>query len=245
MIIDELAGTEVVIIDDTDREVESLQEVLKKKDIKVEYIKVDLEGDMIQHELISTIKLVFLDLLYGNNYGSFNPNFCAELISTIVPKGKQYYLVAWTKDPDNTEAVVEILKEINLAPIAYTSKLKEDYRLQKDVYDIGRLLEELNKEFEEIKDVQEFYGEIIEVDEEVILINCLLDKEKRIFQVRRFDKGPFENYIDLKVGSYILIKSITKPGNRIFEFHNELQDLSKYFKKEDYFEGLENSSFFK
>ncbi len=246
MILEELSGTDVVIFDDTEREIRSIEEALTEKEIKYEFIKVDLAGDPIHHDLISTIKLIFLDLSYTTNFGSrFDPDFCASLISGVVPVGRQYYLVAWTKDPDNTEAVIEILKASNLAPVSYISKRKEDYRLHHDVYDIEKLFEELNREFETIKDVFEFPGEIIEIEEDFVLINCLLDKEKRVFQIRRFDKGPFENYIDLKVGNYILLKSITKPGSRLFEFSNEPSDLSNYFAKEDYFKELKETPFFK
>ncbi|MEO6547717.1 MAG: hypothetical protein ABIN94_06940 [Ferruginibacter sp.] len=246
MFLEEISGPDVVVIDDTDREVKSLLETLTQRGISNEYLKVDLAGDMPDHNLISSIKLIFLDLNYNIGVGSsFDPNFCAELIHRIVPKGRQYYLVAWTKDTDKTDSVVEILKEMDLMPIAYLSKLKEQYRIADNAYDINKLLDELNAEFDKIIEVHDFYGEIIEVEQDFILINCLLDKEKKIFQIRRFDKTPFDNYINNEVGNYISIRSVTKPGSRLFEFNNETSDLSNYFKKPNYFEGLEDSKFFK
>ncbi|GEM_PF-1805783 len=245
MFIDELSGPDVVVIDDTDREVSSLLEKLGQRGISNEYLKVDLAGTMPQHDIISSIKLVFLDLNYNIGVGSsFDASFCAELIHRIVPKGKQYYLVAWTKDTDKTESVVEILKEMDLLPIAYVSKLKEKYRTGDDTYNIDKLLDELNNEFDNIKEVHDFFGEIIEIEQDFVLINCLFDQENKVFQIRRFDKTPFEGYINLIVGNFVSIRSITKPGSRLFEFNNASTELSQYFKKPNYFEGLEDSKFF-
>jgi hypothetical protein len=245
MFIEELSGPDVVIIDDTDREVVSLRETLNRRRISYEYVKVDLAGNMPDQNLIGTIKLVFLDLNYNIGFGSsFDPHYCAELVSRIVPKGKKYFLVAWTKDSDKTDAVIEILKEADLFPISYTSKLKEEYRTADSSYNTERLLDELNLEFDKIIETQMFYGEIIEVEENSVLINCLLDKEKHVLQIRRFDRTPFNNYIELVVGNFISITSVTKPGSRLFEFANETSDLTQYFKKPNYFEGLEKSNFF-
>ncbi|RZK22911.1 MAG: hypothetical protein EOO43_09080 [Flavobacterium sp.] len=245
MFLEELSGPDVVIIDDMDREVQSLQQTLTEKGISTEYIKVDLAGDMPDHGIINTIKLIFLDLNYTTGYGSsFDPYYCAELVSRVVPKGKQYYLVAWTKDVDKAEAVIEVLKEQNLMPVSYASKQKEHYRIADNAYNIEQLLTELNNEFDKVIAVDHYYGEIIEVEQECVLINCLLDQEKGIYQIRRFDKVPFENYIELKAGNFISIRCVTKPGSRTFEFFNETEDQSSLFKKPNYFSGLENSRFF-
>ena len=245
MFLDELSGPDVVVIDDTDREVQSLLNTLNQRGIRNEYVKVDLAGNMPDHNIISNIKLVFLDLNYNIGVGSsFDPHYCAELVHRIVPRGKQYYLVAWTKDSDKTDSVIEILREQDLLPVSYVSKLKEQFRTGDSTYNIDKLLDELNNDFDKIRDVHNFYGEIIEVEQDFVLINCLLDEEKKIFQIRRFDKAPFEGYINIEVGNFISIRSTTKPGSRLFEFSNESTDLSKYFKKPDYFEGLEGSKFF-
>lgn len=245
MFIDDLAGPDIVVIDDTEREVRSLLEALETRGINTEYIKVDLAGNMPEHEPINSVKLIFLDLNYNIGFGStFDAEYCAELVSRIIPKDKQYYLVAWTKDVDKTEAVVEVLKEYNVAPVKYSSKLKEKYRTGNDTYNIDTLLDELNAEFNKIIKLDEFYGEIIEVEDSSVLINCLLDEEKGVYQIRKFDLAPFADYIDLEVGGIILIRSTTKPGSRIFEFFNESNDKKDLFKKPNYFKGLDNSRFF-
>lgn len=244
MLLDELAGPEVIIIDDTEREVRSLREILNKLDIKNEYVKVDLAGDMNHTGLVRTVKLVFLDLYYGP---VFDAGFCANLISEIVPIGKQYYLVAWTKDPDKAEAVIEELRSLNLNPVAYVSKPKEAYRTGYDIYEVDRLLRELNEEFEQIKEVHEYYGRVIEVEDGNVLINCaiLVKGQEPQYQVRRFDKAPFENYIDLHPGSFIIIRAITKPGSRLFEFSLGSKDLERYFpNKEEYFRTINPSTLF-
>ncbi|SIQ06443.1 hypothetical protein [Chryseobacterium sp. RU33C] len=245
MFIDDLAGPDIVVIDDTEREVKSLLEALGERGINTEYIKVDLAGNMPEHKPINSFKLMFLDLNYNTGIGStFDAEYCAELVSRIVPKDKQYYLVTWSKDVDKTESVVEVLREYNVAPVKYSSKLKEKYRTGDDTYNIDVLLEELNNEFNKIIKLDEFYGEIIEIDENSILVNCLLNEEKGVYQIRKFDLIPFTDYISLEVGAIILIRSTTKPGSRLFEFFNESNDKKELFKKPNYFEGLDNSRFF-
>ncbi|PIF45949.1 hypothetical protein CLU96_2965 [Chryseobacterium sp. 52] len=243
-LIKELSGTDVVIFDDTEREVETLHQTLLDKGIKAEFIKVDL-AEMPEHDLINSIKLIFLDLNYHNGFGSdFDPYFCANLVAKVVPKDKQYFLVVWSKDIDKTESVIEILKDYNIAPVKYVSKLKEQYRIAHTTYDIETLLNDIDNEFQQNIQIDEFYGEIIETDKNSVLINCLLDKEKGYYQIRKFDLIPFIDYIDLEVGSIILIRSTTRPGSRLFEFFNESDDKKELFEKPDYFEGLENTKFF-
>lgn len=245
MFIDELIGPDIVVVDDTDREVESLIKTLKGRGLNTEYIKVDFAGSMQDHKPLNSIKLMFLDLNYNTGIGSsFDPYFCAELVNRIVPKDKQYYLVTWTKDADKTESVIEVLKEFNIAPVKYSSKLKEQYRTGAKSYNIDLLLKELNDEFDQVVKINQFYGEIIEISDDSLLINCLLDEVKGIFQIRRFDHAPFTNYIELNVGGIISIRSTTKPGSRVFEFFNEPEDKSSLFKKPNYFEGLDNFRFF-
>lgn len=246
MLISELSGPDVVIIDDTDREVESLKQILKERNIKYKYLKVDHAGDPYDFDLTNNVKLIFLDLNYSINFGStFQPHFCAELIGRVIPVGRQYYLVAWTKDPDKTEEVISALKEINLAPIGYLSKLKEKFRTGDEIYDIDKLLEELDNEFNTIKEEINFYGEIIDVEENQVIVNCLLNQKPQTFQTRRFNKSLLENYIDLIPGKYLLIKTISKPGSRVFEFINVAEDLRELFKINNSFKGLENTSFFR
>lgn len=245
MFIDELAGPDIVVIDDTEREVRSLLDNLKNRNINTEYIKVDLAGNMPAHKLIDSVKILFLDLNYNIGVGStFDAYFCAELVKQIIPKEKQYFLVTWTKDVDKTEAVMDALKEYNVAPIKYSSKLKEDYRTGDETYNVDKLLDEINEEFNRVIQFNEFYGEIIEVDDKSVLLNCLLDEEKGVYQIRKFDRIPFSDYIDLTVGNIILIRSTTKPGSRIFEFFNESDDKKELFEKPNYFEGLDSTKFF-
>ena len=245
MLLEELAGPDIVVIDDTEREVRSLLDNLKERNINTEYIKVDLAGDMPDHDLIESVKILFLDLNYNMGFGStFDANFCAELVTQIIPKDKQYFLVTWTKDIDKTEAVIEALKEYDVAPIKYSSKLKEDYRIGDEIYNVDQLLAELNEEFNRVIQINEFYGEIIEVDETSVLLNCLINEDKGVYQIRKFDRIPFSDYIDLTIGNIILIRSTTKPGSRIFEFFNESEDKKELFEKPNYFDGLDSTKFF-
>lgn len=244
MVLDDFIQS-VVVVDDTEREVAGLLSTFEKRGWRSEFIKVDFSNVNIE-ESINTVKLLFLDLNYDTGIGSqFDPYFCANIVKKIVPKEKEYYLVAWTKDVDKVDSVIDILRQINMMPIKYTGKLKEGYRIGDEEYDVDRLLLDIESDFNKVIQKDEFFGEIIEIEEESVLINCMLDQENGIFQVRRFDLTPFKGYIGLIVGEILLITIVTKPGSRIIEFFNESIDKKKLFDKPNYFDGLDNTKFFK
>ena len=247
MLIDELSGTHVAVLDDRPLEVESLLKGLENRNINTEFINVDLAGDRASQHIIETVKLVFLDLHYGP---SFEASLCAQLVSEIVPTGHQYYLVAWTQDPDRVDEVIEELRRVDLAPLAYVGKHKESYRIGAGSYDIDKLFDELNNELDRTLEVVDFYGRIIEIDEGEVLIHCIMNPdrfniEQPIYQIRRFDTSPLNGAVNVEVGNYVIVRSITKKGTRIFEFYNGNSSLSKFFvDKKDLFKDIDLSKLF-
>ena len=98
------------------------------------------------------------------------------------------------------------------------------------------------------KDILIIKGEIIDVEDEQVVIDCYLGGEgkDKVFQTRRFDLDPFIDVVDLKLGNFVRIKITTTRGKRVFEFSNEKSDLKELFDKFSLIdEDMFNSSFFK
>lgn len=240
-------GPQVAIIDDNRDEVASIENSLVERNVGYRFFNADPVEASYPDQPIETINLLFLDLYYTSIYNApFDAERCAQWIDSIVPAGKKYYLVVWSKDGEKTEELLGVLEAIDKAPYWITTKLKSDYQTNEKEYDITKLLEELNIDVQkEPQKIDEFYGEVISIEDDHVLINCLLDKEKPVFQIRRFDLPLFENYIKLQKGLFILIRITTEKGLRTFEFIRQVADLSDLFEKEDYFKGVEDTPFFK
>ena len=101
------------------------------------------------------------------------------------------------------------------------------------------------KEKGTIISVQDFYGEILEILDTKVSVLCLIDEENSILQERLFDITPLEGYINLEVGSVILISIVTSVGSISYNFSNESEDKKSLFIPKDVFAGLENTAFFK
>jgi hypothetical protein len=247
MIYDELVASsvkKVLIIDDREDEIHSIKEALNAKEISNEYLKVDVFEQTNKQLPIEGVELVILDLHY-NELAAIDPELCADQVGKGVSEGQPYYLVGWTKDPEQVEDVVDILRSRNLPPIAFTSMRKETYREGEMKYNTDRLFADIKTELKKVETVQEFIGRIIDIEENSVLINCIILDDPEVFEVRRFDLLPFENYISLALGTIIKIKVTTKPGSRIFEFITDDAAKSKLFIKPDDFDDLEDLSFLK
>lgn len=88
-------------------------------------------------------------------------------------------------------------------------------------------------------DVKEIVAVIEEVHNDYLTLNCLIDRDKRIFQKRKFDKAPFNNTLDLFEGEGVNIKIMTRSGMRVFsyskcevpdDFFEEPEDLFSSFR---------------
>lgn len=98
---------------------------------------------------------------------------------------------------------------------------------------------------ESYSSVETIYAQILDVTPKQVILNCLLDKEQKIFQTRKFDKIPFENTVDLTLDKFVEIKIYTRPGERKFTYKNIVADaeLKEIFEPED-LTHLFDSSFF-
>ena len=106
-----------------------------------------------------------------------------------------------------------------------------------------KLFAEIDFEVTSITDVVVFDGEIIEIDDDSVIVDCLIDKEHKKFQLRRFDRRPLESIVNLAEGNYLTITITTKPGSTTFEFSNAVGELKQAFSKDGYMHGIDESIF--
>lgn len=245
--IENYLGPQVAIIDDIHEEVVSIESVLEERHIGNKYFKVDYLEPAYPPEPIQTIEIVFLDLFYNKQMAiEFDPYACVEWIQHIIPHGKKYILIVWSKDTHFTDELLKILKELDAPyPFMVQSKLKSDYQTAQNEYNIKKLLDELDillqKEIQISNEI--YFGQIVSIEDESILINCLIDDESSTFELRRFDIDIFKKCITIEIGRFIEIKVKTTPGNREFEFNEINKDLSEIFIKSDDFEDIGDVSF--
>lgn len=236
----------VLIIDDVPDDVRALRDALESKEISYEYRKVDLAGEPQKFYPIESVDLIFLDLNYNHGVmGPVNADFCAEQIKNSVVEGQIYYLVGWTKDPEEFQDVIDLLAEYNLPPVMFTAMKKDWFRspAYANNYNIDGLFQTIDQQFNDKENIQEFAGQIISNEEDSVLINCLMNEDPNIFEVRRFDLLPFQNHIALVKGGFVKIKITTKPGSRVFEFFADPEDRSALFIKSDDFLEFDDLSF--
>ncbi|GAB3879683.1 hypothetical protein GCM10028824_43540 [Hymenobacter segetis] len=245
LLFEKLQGTQVALIDDMPADALPIQTAFGRKLIKAEFFEVNLEEMQAPPHPIESIELVFLDLHYDPNIGlPFDPYRCAQSIRNIVPEGKRYILVVWSRDTNKAQDVIDILDDINRTPTQVHLKSKEQFSLAGGAYDVERLLAELNFEIGTPSTTESFYGQIIEVKKQSVLVDCLVNEEEKKFQRRRFDLEPLEGAVTLEEGGYMFIRVITKPGSKVFEFSNTKSDkLATLFSKEGYFDDVDESIF--
>jgi hypothetical protein len=70
-----------------------------------------------------------------------------------------------------------------------------------------------------------------------------MNKKKTIFQVRRFEKEPFEGVVQIKVNVFVQIDIGTENGKRTIEFSQIHDDISTAFVKDEMFEEFRDSPF--
>ncbi len=244
MLLAQLREPQVAIIDDVQSEVRPIIDKLREHSISARFFDASPENLEQPEQPIQSIELIFLDLHYNTNFNNsdFQPELCAQIIESIVPPGKRYVLVVWTRDPDKADQVIEVLRILDLLPVKTIVKSKNDFLLGSDI-DVERLLAEIDAEITRITDVIMFDGEIIDIEEDSVIIDCLMDKEGKKFQLRRFDRRPLEGVVDLDRGKYITITVTTKPGSTTFEFSKAAGDPSALFSKAGYMHDIDERLF--
>ena len=230
--IDNYLGPQVAIIDDVPAEVASIETVLNERNIGNKYFKADNLEPQYPSEPIQTIEI--------------EPYASVVWLRRIKTKEKKYILIIWSKDIHYEKDLLTILKEMDAPyPFFVQSKLKSQYQTAHNEYNIKALLDELDIVLQKEIPISDkiYLGQIVAIEEVSVLINCLIDKDSKTFELRRFDLEIFKKYIDIELGNFIEIKVKTTPGNREFEFNEIYKDLSEIFIKSDDFEDIGDVSF--
>ncbi|NJO00606.1 MAG: hypothetical protein HC880_01990 [Bacteroidia bacterium] len=124
----------------------------------------------------------------------------------ITKGGNGYLTSTYLKDTEvtNSPQTQEVAKHYNDATKVkysdYSSDLSELLITQKGIIDQARWIPKLN-----------ISGKVIDIMEDVVIVECLIDKEKRHYQKRAFSRSLFININSLDVGVLILIKTYEKP----------------------------------
>lgn len=245
-ILDRIVGPQVAIIDNNPAEIKSIEVMLNEMKIGNQLFEVDyLEPDFPKQPL-STVQLVFLDLYYNNASHDFDPYACTDWLKAVVPANQNYILIIWSNDPHKADELFEVMKETE-TPIPYFMELKakNEYLNGDQTYDIARLLGDLNDELKEHITIstQEYFGQVIAVEKNAVLVNCLIHEDPPTFEVRRFDTKPFQVELAPKKDMFLKIRITNRPGNKSFDFIPEHGDLTQKFKKPDDFQDLGDLSF--
>jgi hypothetical protein len=233
-------GAQIAFVDDVRLEIEGLEMVLAEE-VHAGTIFFDAtpENSIFPERPLNSVKLIFLDLFYG---GKFEAYSSAQWVTTIIAPNTKYALVIWSKDTDMAKELLSVLEESGYLPAYTESWQKTDFNLEEHDFKpmVLKLLDDIS-DSKEIVDI--IFGEIIDIEEDGLLINCLLGTENPTFQVRKFDMELFQE-IDLRVGGFVKICIKTQPGTRVIDVFEESNDLSEKFKIKDYFEHLKGSAFF-
>jgi hypothetical protein len=237
----------IAIVDDKQDEINDLFEEFRKRQLSTEFFKVELDTPL-PAKPIPSIKTIFLDLyLQEGRTTEFDPEFCAAWVDSLVPEFAVYNLIFWTKDVALSERVLSELEQINRKPVFVSNEDKTVYRTGDKTYDVELLLEKIDNAHKVEVHCEEihFFGELIEVEENHVLINCLVNEPEPVFQVRRFDTSLLKDHVGLENGTFLQISIKTEKGKRTIEVHPVYEDISDKFKQKDYFSNLKDLSFFK
>lgn len=227
-------GPRIAIIDDKGEDAKPIETAFDNLHIGNQYFNVDLADPKYPVRPLKDVEMIFLDLHYDEGFGaSFDPFLCINWLDKIVPVGKKYILIVWSRDVILTDTLMAAMIDVRLTmPYRTLTKRKQTYRIGDNQYDIPKLLDEVGVSLKELEfEVLDFYGKVLEVEENEVLINCLINEEPKVFEIRRFDLQPFKNYMELQPGQFLRIRITTKPGSRVIDFLEVNSDLSEKFIK--------------
>ena len=159
---------------------------------------------------------------------------CGYIDSNFIPK------------KSNTNQDEDIKENLSLAIL---SNWKQSSNFESYFQKILDSIHDNIKKFSTTFTKKTYWGQILEISEFKVTIRCLIDEENQVFQLRKFDKTPFEGAVTLEINNFVEINIWTGVGERRFIYKNvpeaKLNELQSIFKeRKNYFEGLENSPFF-
>ena len=104
---------------------------------------------------------------------------------------------------------------------------------------------EFYKESLETKCIDSFKAQIIEIEEDQVIMRCLLDEEEMIFEDRYFDISPLLGLGDIKTGQFYEVRIYISPGEKKLVFNKANEVFSEFFNEPiDYLQDLSDDSIF-
>ncbi|HEY4288003.1 MAG TPA: hypothetical protein VGN00_12950 [Puia sp.] len=234
-------GPQVAFVDDIKSEIIPLERVLQQQHTGTIFFDAAPERSKFPEKTYDSIKVLFLDLYYSAQFEAY---ISAQWVKSIIPPNSNYALIVWSKDTHKTNELLEILNTLERKPAYVETWQKTEFDLNSHNFtdNINYLLSQLSNKVYEEEDI--FLGQILEVAEDGVYINCRLNSEKPTFQVRRFDYKLLEGIRNCAPGTFVRINISSTPGARKIVISEEKEDRSKYFEQPDFFNGLEGNSFF-
>lgn len=239
--------SQVALIDDNHNDISPILDALSQRDISFEEFNPTQVG---QAHLLNSVRVIFLDLFYGQNaITNLDEEIPASWIDAIVPDSvgaetHQYFLVIWSRDTDYAIRVLNVLHKLGKPPVGHLSAQKDHYRIDDTRYNVKQLLDNIPEAYFPIrKSLETIKGQIIDVDNDNVLINCRMSEKKSIFQVRRFDREPLEGVVPIEKNVFVQIDIETENGKRTIEFSQIEDDIRDMFVKDELFDEFRNSPF--
>ncbi len=234
-------GPRVAFVDDVEAQIMPLDEAVRDLKAGSIFFNATPEYAVFPDAPLDTVKLLFLDLYYKKE---FDAEMSANWVRKIIPVDTPYELIIWSKDTDEAVQLLPILEKIHLTPSKVDYWQKNEYtdieKLKAKVYDLTKQI----PNYEQITQ-EDFIGEVLDIEDDGVLINCNLKFGHPVFQVRKFDLDLLSKVHDLKPGKFVKIIVYTKPGARLVDIIEDREDRQHLFQIPDYFKGLEGSLFFK
>jgi hypothetical protein len=141
------------------------------------------------------------------------------------------------REKTNKSQLEEFLQDIKIENIQTSqTSLKE-----LDLSDL--IIGHLNIIQEKWDYIENIDSQILEISDEYVILNCLIDKEKRIYQQRSFKKI-FLNNINLEINQLVIIRIFGRAGEIRYKFEDGNNIIpSEYFDFPDDFEDFDDISF--
>ena len=90
------------------------------------------------------------------------------------------------------------------------------------------------------KNVENISARLIEYYDNTVVLECLIDREKSIYEEREFDSSLFEDY-DLKIGNLFYLRISKRPNELKIQVHNDPGlSFKSDFPKLDFVEVFKN-----
>ena len=97
----------------------------------------------------------------------------------------------------------------------------------------------------ETKCIDSFRAQLVEINEDNVVLKCLMDEEKGIFENRYFDKSPFTGLGNLVTGQFYIVKIYVSPGEKRIVFIKTTEKYSEFYTEPiDYFEDFNDEALF-